>query len=62
MYKNGVQLTGSQTQLRVGGNDGSLAMVYGTLMEVNDYIEIWVEVVGSNDNMTIQDWQVVIRE
>jgi len=62
MYKNGVQLTGSQTQLRVGGNDGSLSMVYGTLMEQTDYIEIWVEVVGSNDNMTIQDWQVVIRE
>lgn len=62
IYKNGVQLVGSQTQLRVGGNDGSLSMVYGTLMEQNDYIEIWVEVVGSDDDMGIQDWQVVIRE
>jgi hypothetical protein len=62
MYKNGSQLAGSQTKLRVGGNEGSLSMVYGTLMSQTDYIEIWVEVVGSDDDMLIQDWQVVIRE
>ena len=62
MYKNGTQLAGSQTKLRVGGNEGSLSMVYGTLMSQTDYIEIWVEVVGSSDDMLIQDWQVVIRE
>lgn len=62
IYKNGAQLTGSQTKIRTNSNDGSLTMVYGTLMEQNDYIEIYVEVVGSNDNMLIKDFQVVIRE
>jgi hypothetical protein len=62
IYKNGVQLPGSQTKIRTGGNEGTLGMTYGTLMETNDYIEIWVEVVGSNDNMLIQDLQFLIRE
>jgi len=62
LYKNGRQLPGSQTKLRTNSNDDSLSMVYGTLMEENDYIEVYVEVVGSNDDMLIKDWQVVIRE
>lgn len=62
LYKNGSQLPGSQTKLRTNSNDDSLSMVYGTLMEENDYIEVYVEVVGSNDDMLIKDWQVVIRE
>jgi hypothetical protein len=37
-------------------------MVYGTLMETNDYLELWVEVVGSNDNMGIEDLEFLIRE
>jgi hypothetical protein len=37
-------------------------MVYGVLMNQNDYIEIWVENADSNDDMIVRDWQVVIRE
>jgi hypothetical protein len=37
-------------------------MVYGTLMETNDYLELWVEVVGSSDNMGIEDLEFLIRE
>ncbi len=62
IYKNGAQLPGSQTKLRVGGNEGGLGMVYGTLMEQNDYLELWVEVVGSDDDMLIQDLQFLVRE
>ena len=62
IYKNGAQLPGSQTKIRTGGNEGTLGMTYGTLMETNDYIEIWIEVVGSNDDMLIQDLQFLIRE
>jgi hypothetical protein len=31
-------------------------------MSQNDYIEIYVENTASNDNMTVSDFQVVIRE
>jgi len=60
-YKNGVQLTGSQTLVDAQLN-GSISLVYGVLMVQNDYIEIWVMNTQSNDNMRVTDWQVVIRE
>jgi len=62
IYKDGVQLSGSQKKIRTGGNEGSISMVYGTLMETNDYLELWVEVVGSNDNMGVEDLEFLIRE
>ena len=62
IYKNGAQLPGSQTKIRTGGNEGTLSMTYGTLMETDDYLELWVEVVGSSDDMLIQDLQFLIRE
>ena len=65
MYKNGVLLPGSLTQV-VGGTGGSasgvVSMVYGTLMNQNDYIEIYVENIASNDDMLIKDLQLLIRE
>ncbi len=65
-YKNGVLLPGSQTEVvgRSAGvqDEGVIALVYGTLMTQNDYIEIYVENVASNDNMLIKDFQIVIRE
>ena len=65
-YKNGVLLPGSGTEVvgRSAGvqDEGVIALVYGTLMTQNDYIEIYVENVGSNDNMLIKDFQIVIRE
>jgi len=64
-YKNGSQLPGSQTQI-VGGSgasgEGALSLIYGTLMEQNDYIEIYAENPSSNDDILIKDFQLVIRE
>lgn len=65
MYKNGVLLPGSLTQV-VGGTgssaSGVVPMVYGTLMNQNDYIEIYVENIASNDAMLIKDIQLLVRE
>ena len=64
-YKNGTQLPGSSTEV-VGGtgtsSDGAFGMVYGVLMEENDFIEIYIENPSSNDDMLVKDFQVVIRE
>jgi hypothetical protein len=64
-YKNGSLLPGSQTEV-VGGSgtsgEGAFAMVYGTLMTQNDYIEIYIENPGSNDDILVKDFQIVIRE
>jgi hypothetical protein len=64
LYKNGVQLPGSQIGVVSGGAtaDGTIALVYGTLMIQNDYIEIYVENPSSSDNMLVKDFQMVIRE
>ena len=65
-YKNDVLLPGSGTEVvgRSAGtqDEGVIALVYGTLMTQNDYIEIYVENVASNDDMLIKDFQIVIRE
>jgi hypothetical protein len=64
-YKNGALLSGSQTQV-VGGTgtsaSGAFSMVYGTLMNQNDYIEIYVENDGGTNDILIKDYQLVIRE
>jgi hypothetical protein len=64
LYKNGVQLPGSQVGVVSGGAtaDGTIALVYGTPMIQNDYIEIYVENPSSSDNMLVKDFQMVIRE
>ena len=64
IYKNGVLLAGSNFDVTSGGAtaDGVAALNYGTLMNQNDYIEIYVENPGSNDNILIKDLQLVIRE
>ncbi len=64
LYKNGVQLPGSQIGVVSGGAtaDGTIALVYGTPMIQNDYIEIYVENPSSSDNMLVKDFQMVIRE
>jgi hypothetical protein len=62
-YKNGVLLPGSISEVTVDDEASSaLSMVYGTLMNQNDYIEIYVEVLVGNDDMLIKDMQLVIRE
>jgi len=64
LHKNGVQLPGSQTTVRGGGDASelSVSLNYGTLMTQNDYIEIYVENPGSGDDILIRDFQLVIRE
>ena len=60
-YKNGTQLPGSQTEVRANPND-AITMVYGTLMNNSDTIELYVENTSSNDDMLVTDLQLVIRE
>ena len=60
-YKNGVQLPGSQTQVRANPND-AITMVYGSLMNNSDTIELYVENTSSADDMLVTDLQLVIRE
>ena len=60
-YKNGAQLPGSQTAVRANPND-AITMVYGTLMNNSDTIELYVENISSNDAMLVTDLQLVIRE
>lgn len=60
-YKNGAQLPGSQTAVRANPND-AITMVYGTLMNNSDTIELYVENTSSNDDMLVTDVQLVIRE
>jgi hypothetical protein len=64
IYKNGSLLNGSGTDVVSGGAtaNGQLTMVYGTLMNQNDFIEIYVENTSSTDDMLIKDFQIVIRE
>ena len=62
-YKNGVALPGSVSEVTVDdGASSALSMVYGTLMNQNDYIEVYVEVLSGTDDMLIKDMQIVIRE
>lgn len=60
-YKNGVVLPGSQTLVRANPND-AITMVYGTLMNNLDTIELYVENTSSADDMLVTDLQLVIRE
>ena len=64
IYKNGVLLSGSSVDVIAGTAtaDGTAAINYGVLMELNDYLEIYVENPGSNDDILIKDLQLVIRE
>ena len=64
LYKNGVVLPGSGIDVVSGGAtiNGAITLIYGTLMNQNDYIEIYVENTVSGDDMLVKSWQVVIRE
>jgi hypothetical protein len=64
LYKNGSLLPGSELNVLSGAStaDGIISLNYGTLMNQNDYIEIYVENTSSTDAMRIKDLQFVIRE
>lgn len=63
IYKNGAQLPGAEVDILVNDDASTaLPMVYGTLMNQNDYIEFWVENPTGGDDMLIKDFQVLIRE
>ena len=60
LYKNGAQLPESATTIRGGGDakELSTSLTYGTLVNQNDYIEVWVENTGSNDDILIRDLSI----
>jgi hypothetical protein len=64
LYQNGVLLAGSEADVLSGGStaDSTLSINYGTLMNQNDYIELYVENPLSADGILIKDLQLVIRE
>ena len=64
IYKNGLLLSGSNVDVIAGtaNANGNLSINYGALMELNDYLEIYVENPGGNDDILIKDLQLVIRE
>ncbi len=63
IYKNGSVLPGAEVEILVN-DDASTAipLIYGTLMNQNDYIEFYVENPTGNDDMLVRAMQVVIRE
>lgn len=63
-YKNGVVLTDSVSEVNADDEASSaLSMVYGVIMEQNDYIEIYIQRdSGGSDDMLVKDLQLVIRE
>ena len=64
IYKNGVLLPGSNVDVQAGTAtaDGTVSINYGVLMELNDYLEVYVENPAGNDDILIKDLQLVIRE
>lgn len=60
---NGSVIPASETPLRdLDDVEGGLGLVYGTLMNTNDYIELWVENTSSNDDMLVTGYKILIRE
>ncbi len=60
--KNGATLPGSELAIPdLDDLTGAGSLVYGTLMEQNDYIELWVSSAGGDD-MLILDYTMLIRE
>ena len=60
--KNGASLTGSILALPdLDDVTGVATLVYGTLLNTNDYIELWVSSVGG-DNMLVTNYTMLIRE
>lgn len=64
LYQNGVLLAGSESDVISGGAtaDSTLGINYGTLMNQNDYLEVYVENPASGDDILVKDLQLVIRE
>jgi len=60
---NGSVIPASETPLRdLDDVEGGLGLVYGTLMNTNDYIELWVENTSSDDDMLVTGYKILIRE
>jgi hypothetical protein len=64
IYKNGVLLSGSAFEVisGVANSNGTASINYGVLMELNDYLEVYVENPGSNDDILIKNLQLIVRE
>lgn len=62
VYKNGSQLAPSEVKTESGNTSGTASLTYATLIEATDYITFHVANNDSTSNITITDWQIVIRE
>jgi hypothetical protein len=60
---NGSVIPASVTPLRdLDDVEGGLSLVYGTLVNTDDYIELWCENTSSNDGMLVTSYKILIRE
>lgn len=62
IYKNGLQLSPSETTSFGASASDSKNIIYATLLSQNDYLEFFVENTSNNDDILVTDWQVVIRQ
>jgi len=62
VYKNGSQLTPSETKTDVANTTGTISMTYATQIEATNYLQFYVANNDSTANITIESWQIVIRE
>ena len=62
VYKSGSQLAPSETKTDVASTTGNISMTYATRIEATDYLQFYVANNDSTANITIESWQIVIRE
>ena len=62
VYKNGSQLAPSETKTDVASTTGTISMTYATQIDATNYLQFYVANNDSTSNITIESWQIVIRE
>lgn len=62
IYKNGVQFANSHLSSGATSTSGSITMTFACLVEQTDQLTWYVQNNTGTSNITITDWQIVIRE
>lgn len=63
IFKNGTKLIPSEIETDATASTGVITMTYATLISVTNYLNFYVEQTsGGLQDITIKDWQIVIRE
>ena len=62
IYKNGSQLANSRVRTDASNTFGTLSMTFASLVEQSNQLTWYVQNDTGTSNITITDWQIVIRE